>query len=39
MFNESDSFYYSPTGDLSNNMQRLHDGSVDKTLPPLEQVF
>ena len=25
MFNDSDSFYYSPTGDLTNSVQRLHE--------------
>ena len=39
MFNESGSFYYSMTGDLSNTMQRLFDGSIDKHLPIWNQVF
>ena len=38
MFNESGSFYYSITGDLSNTMQRLYDGSIDKHLPIWHQV-
>ena len=38
MFNESGSFYYSVTGDLSNTMQRLYDGSIDKHLPIWDQV-
>eukprot|EP00795_Rhopilema_esculentum_P012362 gene12362-3018_t len=38
MFNESGSFYYSPTGDLSNTMQRLFDGSIDKHQPIWNQV-
>ena len=25
MFNDSDSFYYSPTGDLTNSVQRQHE--------------
>ena len=39
MFNESGSFYYSPTGDLSNTMQRLFDGSIDKHQPIWNQVY
>lgn len=39
MFNESGSFYYSLTGDLSNTMQRLYDGSIDKHLPIWDQVI
>jgi len=38
MFNESGSFYYSITGDLSNTMQRLYDGSIDKHLPIWDQI-
>ena len=38
MFNESGSFYYSVTGDLSNAMQRLYDGSINKHLPIWDQV-
>lgn len=29
MFNDSDSFYYSPTGDLTNSVQRRHEARPD----------
>ncbi len=29
MFNDNDSFYYSPTGDLTNSVQRRHEKKAD----------
>ncbi|XP_078670438.1 phosphatidylinositide phosphatase SAC2-like isoform X3 [Branchiostoma floridae x Branchiostoma belcheri] len=33
MFSDSDSFYYSPTGDLTNSVQRQHSKLYDTTSP------
>ncbi|XP_066277215.1 phosphatidylinositide phosphatase SAC2-like isoform X1 [Branchiostoma lanceolatum] len=33
MFSDSDSFYYSPTGDLTNSVQRQHSEQYDTTSP------
>ena len=30
MFNDSDSFYYSPTGDLTNSVQRRHENKSEE---------
>ena len=33
MFNDSDSFYYSPTGDLTNTIQRQHEREYPEDTP------
>ena len=33
MFNDSDSFFYSPTGDLTNTLQRQFSGKYDQNEP------
>ena len=38
MFNESDSFYYSPTGDLTNTLQRQFSGKYNTADPVWKRV-
>lgn len=38
MFNDSDSFFYSPTGDLTNTLQRQFSGKYDQTEPLWKRV-
>ncbi|XP_078589501.1 phosphatidylinositide phosphatase SAC2-like isoform X1 [Branchiostoma floridae x Branchiostoma japonicum] len=38
MFSDSDSFYYSPTGDLTNSVQRQHSEQYDTTRPLWKKV-
>eukprot|EP00058_Branchiostoma_floridae_P024968 XP_002610458.1 hypothetical protein BRAFLDRAFT_85597 [Branchiostoma floridae] len=38
MFSDSDSFYYSPTGDLTNSVQRQHSEQYDTTSPLWKKV-
>ena len=33
MFNDSDSFYYSPTGDLTNSIQRQYSLKIEEVAP------
>lgn len=38
MFNDSDSFFYSPTGDLTNTLQRQFSGKYDAADPLWKRV-
>ena len=38
MFNDSDSFFYSPTGDLTNTLQRQFSGKYNATDPIWKRV-
>ena len=38
MFNDSDSFFYSPTGDLTNTLQRQFSGKYDTADPLWKRV-
>ena len=38
MFNDSDSFFYSPTGDLTNTLQRQFSGKYDQNEPLWKRV-
>ena len=38
MFNDSDSFFYSPTGDLTNTLQRQFSGKYDTNEPLWKRV-
>ena len=38
MFNDSDSFFYSPTGDLTNTLQRQFSGKYDTNDPLWKRV-
>ena len=37
MYNETNSFYYCKSHDLTNSIQRQYQESYDKTLPPWQR--